>query len=44
MKGARHVRDNYSDEAMVRRVGAVYEQALRKIAYLGSSSAGSPVD
>jgi len=30
MKGAQYVRDNYSDEAMVRRVEAVYEQALRK--------------
>lgn len=30
MKGAQHVRDNYGDEAMVRRVEAVYEQALRK--------------
>jgi len=30
MKGARHVRDHYSDEAMVRRVEAVYEQALPK--------------
>jgi len=29
MKAARHVRDNYSDEAMVRRVEAVYEQALK---------------
>jgi glycosyltransferase involved in cell wall biosynthesis len=30
MKGEQHVRANYSDEAMVRRVEAVYEQALRK--------------
>jgi len=30
MKGAQHVRDNYGDEAMVRRVEAVYERALRK--------------
>ncbi len=30
MKGAQHVRENYGDEAMVRRVEAVYEQALRK--------------
>jgi glycosyltransferase involved in cell wall biosynthesis len=30
MKGARHVRDHYGDEAMVRSVEAVYEQALPK--------------
>ena len=30
MKGAQHVRDSYGDEAMVRRVEAVYERALRK--------------
>jgi glycosyltransferase involved in cell wall biosynthesis len=29
IKGARHVRDNYGDEAMVRRVEAVYERALQ---------------
>jgi L-malate glycosyltransferase len=30
MKAAQHVRDNYSDEVMVRRVEAVYERALPK--------------
>ncbi len=29
-KGAQHVRDNYSDEAMVRRVREVYERVLLK--------------
>lgn len=30
MKAAQHVRDNYSDEVMVRRVEAVYDRALPK--------------
>lgn len=29
-KGAQHVRDNYSDEAMVRRLETVYDRILRK--------------
>jgi L-malate glycosyltransferase len=29
-KGAQHIKTNYSDEAMVRRVSDIYERALRK--------------